>query len=148
MIRRPPRSTLTDTLFPYTTLFRSSDVPAVEYATATGQQRTVVLDDGSQVVLDTNSNLQVQYGRRERRLTLLRGQVDFQVQHDTLRPFVVHTAGGTVTATGTRFQIHVAGGVDTVTLLQGQVVVAAARTRRADARRVGHECVRTCRARW
>src|SRR3546814_10097042 len=135
MIRRPPRSTLTDTLFPYTTLFRSSDVPAVEYATATGQQRTVVLDDGSQVVLDTNSNLQVQYGRRERRLTLLRGQVDFQVQHDTLRPFVVHTAGGTVTATGTRFQIHVAGGVDTVTLLQGQVVVAADR-KRGDAGRV------------
>src|SRR3546814_4082338 len=27
MIRRPPRSTRTDTLFPYTTLFRSQDVP-------------------------------------------------------------------------------------------------------------------------
>src|SRR3546814_3199148 len=27
MIRRPPRSTRTDTLFPYTTLFRSIDVP-------------------------------------------------------------------------------------------------------------------------
>src|SRR3546814_12701346 len=27
MIRRPPRSTRTDTLFPYTTLFRSSAVP-------------------------------------------------------------------------------------------------------------------------
>src|SRR3546814_5731076 len=27
MIRRPPRSTRTDTLFPYTTLFRSSTVP-------------------------------------------------------------------------------------------------------------------------
>src|SRR3546814_12000093 len=26
MIRRPPRSTRTDTLFPYTTLFRSNDV--------------------------------------------------------------------------------------------------------------------------
>src|SRR3546814_11259105 len=26
MIRRPPRSTLTDTLFPYTTLFRSGNV--------------------------------------------------------------------------------------------------------------------------
>src|SRR3546814_13310932 len=26
MIRRPPRSTRTDTLFPYTTLFRSDDV--------------------------------------------------------------------------------------------------------------------------
>src|SRR3546814_3104869 len=28
MIRRPPRSTRTDTLFPYTTLFRSRDIPA------------------------------------------------------------------------------------------------------------------------
>src|SRR3546814_1159931 len=27
MIRRPPRSTRTDTLFPYTTLFRSSSAP-------------------------------------------------------------------------------------------------------------------------
>src|SRR3546814_18110599 len=31
MIRRPPRSTLTDTLFPYTTLFRS-DVDTVQIA--------------------------------------------------------------------------------------------------------------------
>src|SRR3546814_3407762 len=28
MIRRPPRSTRTDTLFPYTTLFRSPEEPA------------------------------------------------------------------------------------------------------------------------
>src|SRR3546814_7130780 len=28
MIRRPPRSTRTDTLFPYTTLFRSAPYPA------------------------------------------------------------------------------------------------------------------------
>src|SRR3546814_14727304 len=30
MIRRPPRSTRTDTLFPYTTLFRSDDVAALD----------------------------------------------------------------------------------------------------------------------
>src|SRR3546814_19587788 len=30
MIRRPPRSTRTDTLFPYTTLFRSHDLPRLE----------------------------------------------------------------------------------------------------------------------
>src|SRR3546814_5922376 len=34
MIRRPPRSTLTDTLFPYTTLFRSSAAGAVPVGTA------------------------------------------------------------------------------------------------------------------
>src|SRR3546814_1522697 len=31
MIRRPPRSTRTDTLFPYTTLFRSLDMPVRSY---------------------------------------------------------------------------------------------------------------------
>src|SRR3546814_10165254 len=31
MIRRPPRSTRTDTLFPYTTLFRSDVPPRIEY---------------------------------------------------------------------------------------------------------------------
>src|SRR3546814_9721157 len=34
MIRRPPRSTRTDTLFPYTTLFRSSMVMSLETATS------------------------------------------------------------------------------------------------------------------
>src|SRR3546814_18881532 len=29
MIRRPPRSTRTDTLFPYTTLFRSDDIAGI-----------------------------------------------------------------------------------------------------------------------
>src|SRR3546814_13749237 len=38
MIRRPPRSTRTDTLFPYTTLFRSASSPA---RTRSGGQRTV-----------------------------------------------------------------------------------------------------------
>src|SRR3546814_4181746 len=32
MIRRPPRSTRTDTLFPYTTLFRSNPAPTYESA--------------------------------------------------------------------------------------------------------------------
>src|SRR3546814_19288120 len=41
MIRRPPRSTRTDTLFPYTTLFRS--VLAARLATAEGR---VDQDDG------------------------------------------------------------------------------------------------------
>src|SRR3546814_5535001 len=31
MIRRPPRSTRTDTLFPYTTLFRSVDLVTFEF---------------------------------------------------------------------------------------------------------------------
>src|SRR3546814_4979167 len=37
MIRRPPRSTRTDTLFPYTTLFRSGAVEAGRDPLATGE---------------------------------------------------------------------------------------------------------------
>src|SRR3546814_3271435 len=37
MIRRPPRSTRTDTLFPYTTLFRSRRRPVAAQGTRTGR---------------------------------------------------------------------------------------------------------------
>lgn len=96
----------------------------IEYTTGVGQQRTLVLEDGSKVVLDTASQLQVRYSGGERQLTLLRGRADFQVSHDAARPFVVYVDGGSVTATGTRFQVQVAS-IDTVTLLQGHVIVAA-----------------------
>src|SRR3546814_6353134 len=37
MIRRPPRSTRTDTLFPYTTLFRSAFWPTIDPVTPNAQ---------------------------------------------------------------------------------------------------------------
>src|SRR3546814_19135734 len=40
MIRRPPRSTRTDTLFPYTTLFRSAPTPPSPSATGKGAARS------------------------------------------------------------------------------------------------------------
>src|SRR3546814_3634656 len=43
MIRRPPRSTRTDTLFPYTTLFRSSALALV-----TGMDSPVTIDSSSE----------------------------------------------------------------------------------------------------
>src|SRR3546814_14328708 len=43
MIRRPPRSTRTDTLFPYTTLFRSVDLLLVEYAGSLEQRARTIL---------------------------------------------------------------------------------------------------------
>src|SRR3546814_10935412 len=44
MIRRPPRSTRTDTLFPYTTLFRS-DVVETPMAEGTGRRVRIVADE-------------------------------------------------------------------------------------------------------
>src|SRR3546814_7829237 len=44
MIRRPPRSTRTDTLFPYTTLFRSAGMAAAGAAVARYRYRMQRLD--------------------------------------------------------------------------------------------------------
>src|SRR3546814_16859038 len=44
MIRRPPRSTRTDTLFPYTTLFRSEDADGNVVYTGTTAQGTLQFD--------------------------------------------------------------------------------------------------------
>src|SRR3546814_7636852 len=49
MIRRPPRSTRTDTLFPYTTLFRSSLAPTALEATAVVDAFHAALDHGNEV---------------------------------------------------------------------------------------------------
>src|SRR3546814_11487289 len=57
MIRPPPRSTRTDTLFPYTTLFRSLFVEEVEHAADVlvhaQQHAVVVLDELLVVAADT-----------------------------------------------------------------------------------------------
>src|SRR3546814_1932130 len=45
MIRRPPRSTRTDTLFPYTTLFRSLNLSRVEAGALEPQQETCDLGE-------------------------------------------------------------------------------------------------------
>src|SRR3546814_14862114 len=50
MIRRPPRSTRTDTLFPYTTLFRSNGSSADYH----GDQTTVTAQIGSQRAVAQN----------------------------------------------------------------------------------------------
>src|SRR3546814_4155082 len=49
MIRRPPRSTRTDTLFPYTTLFRSDFQPSPGLLTAVQFPKA----DGKQLRIDT-----------------------------------------------------------------------------------------------
>src|SRR3546814_12451704 len=58
MIRRPPRSTRTDTLFPYTTLFRSALGPVLEKVAADYADKGVVL---AKVDTDKNQFIAAQF---------------------------------------------------------------------------------------
>lgn len=94
-----------------------------QFATAVGEHRTVVLDDGSQLLLDTDTAATVVMTRKQRRVALLKGQANFEVAHDSTRPFRVSAGPMIVTAIGTNFDVAALPGRNTVTLIRGRVAV-------------------------
>lgn len=93
------------------------------YATGLGEQRSVLLADGSRVTLDSASSIDVHLGRHRRIIDLLRGEALFQVSHDPARPFDVYADGAVVRAIGTEFNVDIRSSYAAVTVLQGQVAV-------------------------
>ena len=95
------------------------------FRTGFGERRVVTLPDGSQITLDSRSEVTVRYTADARALTLVRGQARFDVAHDVTRPFAVTAEGHKVVATGTAFDVDLLGPKLLVTLLKGHVVVLA-----------------------
>ncbi len=104
--------------------------PAASFVTAVGERRVETLADGTEMVLNTGSQVQARYTRNQRVIELLQGEVQFEVTRDTARPFVVQVGEGTVTALGTRFQVRREPAQTRVTLLEGSVQVENAGQRR------------------
>lgn len=95
--------------------------PWADYRTLVGEQRVVRLDDGSTVYLNTDTALDFALTAGERRIVLLRGEAEFDVAHDSRRPFRVAAGHTTTEAIGTRFVVRYTGSVGRVTLLEGRV---------------------------
>jgi transmembrane sensor len=75
-------------------------------ATATGERRLYMLSDGSQMLLDARSRVQLDFAGAARNVRLLEGAITVSVAHDPNRPFIVTTDQGTVRALGTRFMVR------------------------------------------
>lgn len=99
------------------------DQRPLAYSTAIGEQRTLRLEDGSRIVLDTNSRVSVRYSQNRRTVTLASGQAMFDVEGDTARPFLVKAGDTEVTALGTRFDVRLSGAGARVILVEGHVAV-------------------------
>lgn len=74
--------------------------------TARGENRSVPLEDGSTITLNTDTRVEVRFGSRQRSIHLLRGEALFEVAKDKARPFVVTAADVDVTAVGTAFTVR------------------------------------------
>src|SRR3546814_12963877 len=120
MIRRPPRSKRTDTLFPYTTLFRSWN--------ETNEERVVLL-------LDFNRPMRLG-GRLVTWLffQIMKLTAFYQEPKRNIRDFESRLEGAAKRANEN--------------LERNASAPAPDRQTRSEARRVGKECVRTCRYGW
>src|SRR3546814_18622229 len=127
MIRRPPRSTRTDTLFPYTTLFRSAFLethPDIGICFSTveiidGEGRPVTDSEYSQIFAPRNGN-----------------------RHAWLRYLFTQNCLCHPTMLARRSVLERAGPYDDRYRQMADLDL------RSEERRVGKECVSTCRSRW
>src|SRR3546814_13777815 len=110
MIRRPPRSTRTDTLFPYTTLFRS---PAVKN-----------MPQGIRKVV----------------------QGDQKWQAELINNFIIAVVSGLMLVFSTLVLLYRRFLSPLVNM--SSLLLAPLGGLRSEERRVGKECVSTCRSRW
>jgi transmembrane sensor len=76
------------------------------FETEIGQLRTIQLTDGSRIVLNTDSELIVDFNPAARNIYLVRGEALFSVNKDPSREFRVYAGGGLVKAIGTEFSVY------------------------------------------
>jgi transmembrane sensor len=111
------------------------------YATGIGQTRRIALADGSRVFLNAGSRLDVTYGWFSRDLKLVKGDAEFDVTHDRLRPFTVTAAHVAVRAVGTRFAVSDQGRESLVGLTQGVVEIRNGAGHVVATMKAGHKAV-------
>jgi len=76
------------------------------YATAVGGRETLMLGDGSEVELNTDTVVRVPKAAGHRQIILDKGEAYFQIKHDAKNPFVVETGDGRVVDLGTEFVVR------------------------------------------
>jgi len=103
--------------------------PTMRTVTTTrGQRAEIRLDDGTRVVLGVDSRIVLasDFGMHSRNV-YLDGTAYFEVVHDSLRPFVVHTVNAVARDVGTKFVVRAYPGDRStqVVVTQGSVALGA-----------------------
>jgi ferric-dicitrate binding protein FerR (iron transport regulator) len=98
----------------------------IQKSTENGQKLSIRLPDGSQVKLNSNSNISISENFSQNRNVKLTGEAFFNVASDSLHPFVVSTAHFQTKVLGTSFNVQAYGTQNAkVSVEEGLVQVAA-----------------------
>lgn len=100
------------------------------YVTRVGEQQLVVLEDGTRMSLNTDTQIRVEIDSDLRSVRVEGGEAMFEVAKDPHRPFVVRVADSEVRAIGTVFTVRLPGHSSerrdeplAVTLIEGKISV-------------------------
>lgn len=100
---------------------------AADYRTATGERREFTLADGTRLLLNTATAVDVRFNATERRIDLRHGEIQVTTASDAQqRPLVVATRFGQLWPVGTRFIVRQDDAFVRLTVLEGAVQVQPA----------------------
>jgi transmembrane sensor len=74
--------------------------------TATGELRTLRLEDGTLLSLNTHTAVDIDYARAQRVIVLHQGEISVETGHQDPRPLLVRTDDGRLRPLGTRFLVR------------------------------------------
>ncbi|WP_286235007.1 FecR family protein [Thalassotalea sediminis] len=102
--------------------------PAVHvYTTNVGESRQFTLPDGSTVLLNSNSKLNVNYSNKARKVDLVYGEGQFDVVKNADKPFTVIAGKKAFTALGTIFNVEKSNEADMELIVtEGSVLISDA----------------------
>ena len=109
-------------------LFQPAPITATNglYSSAIGEQRATSLADGSEIFLNTNSQIRVDFDEDYRDIRLMQGEALFVVAEDRARRFRVFAGGGRIEAVGTAFSVYLKDDSVDITVTEGEVTLATA----------------------
>lgn len=99
-----------------------------KFKTNYGQKKSLLLSDGSRIILNANSELTFsdKMGSKNTVNVWLKGEAYFAIKHlsgKAKRILIVHTKDGTITDLGTRFSVNTRSDSTTVALVKGEVTI-------------------------
>lgn len=105
---------------------------AQTFATPVGGHETIILADGSQIELNTDTVVRVSETRGERDVALEKGEAFFRVKHDPKRLFVVTFGTRRVVDVGTQFVTRARANNFEVALIKGSIAFDSNGTHQAN----------------